>query len=184
MHTFWTHILNCFIWQGVKFLWDCVTGRRIPDSYGCIMADEMGLGKTLQCITLMWTLLRQSPDCKPEIDKAIVVSPSSLVRNWYNEVGKWLGGRVQPLAIDGGSKEEIDRKLGALQICRLYCWPSVTSCVHCVWLWVLFYLQQRASMHSMAWGYLLPSLSFHMKHSVFMLQCFTREKLAWSFVMR
>ncbi|KAL2089938.1 hypothetical protein ACEWY4_014626 [Coilia grayii] len=97
--------------EGVKFLWDCVTGRRIADSYGCIMADEMGLGKTLQCITLMWTLLRQSPDCKPEIDKAIVVSPSSLVRNWYNEVGKWLGGRIQPLAIDGGSKDEIDRKL-------------------------------------------------------------------------
>ncbi|CAL8269802.1 unnamed protein product [Arctogadus glacialis] len=97
--------------EGVKFLWDCVTGRRIPDSYGCIMADEMGLGKTLQCIALLWTLLRQSPDCKPEIDKAIVVSPSSLVRNWCNEVGKWLGGRVTPVAIDGGSKEEIDRKL-------------------------------------------------------------------------
>lgn len=76
------------------------------------MADEMGLGKTLQCITLMWTLLRQSPDCKPEIDKAVVVSPSSLVKNWYNEVGKWLGGRIQPLAIDGGSKDEIDQKLG------------------------------------------------------------------------
>ncbi|XP_029905787.1 DNA repair and recombination protein RAD54-like [Myripristis murdjan] len=97
--------------EGVKFLWDCVTGRRISDSYGCIMADEMGLGKTLQCITLMWTLLRQSPDAKPEIDKVIVVSPSSLVRNWYNEVGKWLGGRVTPVAIDGGSKEDIDRKL-------------------------------------------------------------------------
>ncbi|KAK1897571.1 DNA repair and recombination protein RAD54-like [Dissostichus eleginoides] len=80
--------------EGVKFLWECVTGRRIPGSYGCIMADEMGLGKTLQCISLMWTMLRQSPDVKPEIDKVIVVSPSSLV-----------------LAIDGGSKEEIDRKL-------------------------------------------------------------------------
>ncbi|XP_050568202.1 DNA repair and recombination protein RAD54-like isoform X1 [Cygnus atratus] len=97
--------------EGVKFLWECVTSRRIPGSHGCIMADEMGLGKTLQCITLMWTLLRQSPDCKPEIEKAMVVSPSSLVRNWYNEVEKWLGGRIQPLAIDGGSKEEIDRKL-------------------------------------------------------------------------
>ncbi|XP_041791523.1 DNA repair and recombination protein RAD54-like isoform X1 [Chelmon rostratus] len=97
--------------EGVKFLWECATGRRISGSYGCIMADEMGLGKTLQCITLMWTLLRQSPDAKPEIDKAIVVSPSSLVRNWYNEVGKWLGGRVTPVAIDGGSKDEIDRQL-------------------------------------------------------------------------
>ncbi|EQB77439.1 DNA repair and recombination protein RAD54-like protein [Camelus ferus] len=97
--------------HGVKFLWECVTSRRIPGSHGCIMADEMGLGKTLQCITLMWTLLRQSPECKPEIDKAVVVSPSSLVKNWYNEVGKWLGGRIQPLAIDGGSKDEIDQKL-------------------------------------------------------------------------
>ena len=26
------------------------------------MADEMGLGKTLQCIALLWTLLKQSPD--------------------------------------------------------------------------------------------------------------------------
>ncbi|KAG8507670.1 DNA repair and recombination protein RAD54-like, partial [Galemys pyrenaicus] len=97
--------------EGVKFLWECVTSRRIPGSHGCIMADEMGLGKTLQCITLMWTLLRQSPECKPEIDKAVVVSPSSLVKNWYNEVAKWLGGRIQPLAIDGGSKDEIDQKL-------------------------------------------------------------------------
>mgnify|MGYP002788639695 CR=1 FL=1 len=40
----------------------------------------MGLGKTLQCITLMWTLLRQSPDAKPMIDKAVVVAPSSLVK--------------------------------------------------------------------------------------------------------
>ncbi|XP_077573150.1 DNA repair and recombination protein RAD54-like [Stigmatopora nigra] len=97
--------------EGVKFLWECVTGRRLPGSFGCIMADEMGLGKTLQCIALTWTLLRQSADAKPEIDKALVVAPSSLVRNWYAEVSKWLGGRVAPVAIDGGSKEHIDRQL-------------------------------------------------------------------------
>lgn len=27
--------------QGVKFLYDCVTGQRIEGSNGCIMADEM-----------------------------------------------------------------------------------------------------------------------------------------------
>lgn len=43
--------------EGVKFLYDCVTGNRIEQAYGSIMADEMGLGKTLQCITLIWTLL-------------------------------------------------------------------------------------------------------------------------------
>lgn len=119
-HLFKLKVNIFYFVEGVKFLWECVTGRRIPGSYGCIMADEMGLGKTLQCIALLWTLLRQSPDAKPEIDKAIVVSPSSLVRNWYNEVQKWLGGRVAPVAIDGGSKDEIDRQLGALPLpsCR------------------------------------------------------------------
>ncbi len=97
--------------EGVKFMFDCVTGVQIPENYGCIMADEMGLGKTLQCITLTWTLLKQGPDCKPLIDKAIIVTPSSLVKNWYNEINKWLQGKIQGLAIDGGGKEEIDKKL-------------------------------------------------------------------------
>lgn len=66
--------------KGVQFMYECVTGVRIKDAFGCIMADEMGLGKTLQCITLMWTLLRQSPEAKPAIDKAIIVCPSSLVK--------------------------------------------------------------------------------------------------------
>jgi len=61
-------------------MYDCVTGQRIENNFGCIMADEMGLGKTLQCITLLWTLLKQGPDCKPLITKGIIVSPSSLVK--------------------------------------------------------------------------------------------------------
>jgi len=97
--------------EGVKFMYDCVTGVKIDGMQGCIMADEMGLGKTLQCITLVWTLLRQGPECKPTIEKAIVVAPSSLVKNWYNEFKKWLGQRVEPLAIDGGSKSDIDKNL-------------------------------------------------------------------------
>lgn len=91
--------------EGVKFMYDCVIGAK-GNFNGCIMADEMGLGKTLQCITLVWTLLRQSSDCKPEIIKAIIVCPSSLVKNWYNEFGKWLGSRVTCLAIANESKEK------------------------------------------------------------------------------
>ena len=72
--------------EGVKFMYDCVTGARVEGYKGCIMADEMGLGKTLQCITLMWTLLKQGPDCKPIIEKAIVVAPSSLVKVCCNYV--------------------------------------------------------------------------------------------------
>ncbi|KAG7190042.1 hypothetical protein KM043_006190 [Ampulex compressa] len=97
--------------EGVKFMYDCVTGKCIEGAYGCIMADEMGLGKTLQCITLLWTLLKQGPEAKPLIDKAIIVAPSSLVKNWYNEIFKWLNSRIKPLAIDGGNKADIDTKL-------------------------------------------------------------------------
>ncbi|XP_070519810.1 DNA repair and recombination protein RAD54-like isoform X10 [Cardiocondyla obscurior] len=97
--------------EGVKFMYECVTGKRIENAYGCIMADEMGLGKTLQCITLLWTLLKQGPEAKPIIEKAIIVAPSSLVKNWFNEINKWLNNMVNILAIDGGKKADIDMKL-------------------------------------------------------------------------
>lgn len=60
----------------------------VSNQYGCIMADEMGLGKTLQCIALLWTLLKQSPRAaKGTIEKCIIACPSSLVKNWANELG-------------------------------------------------------------------------------------------------
>lgn len=90
--------------EGVRFLYRCTAGLVHPKAMGCIMADEMGLGKTLQCLTLMWTLLKQGPRGKKTIDKCIVVCPSSLVRNWANEITKWLGkGTLNSLAIDGKS---------------------------------------------------------------------------------
>ncbi|KAG8926713.1 DNA-dependent ATPase protein rad54 [Tulasnella sp. 417] len=100
--------------EGVKFLYKCTTGMIVPNQYGCIMADEMGLGKTLQCIALMWTLLKQSPRAgKGTIEKCIIVCPSSLVRNWANEFVKWLGpGTIAALAVDGkGTKQELIEKV-------------------------------------------------------------------------
>ena len=100
--------------EGVKFMYKCVTGMIEENANGCIMADEMGLGKTLQCITLMWTLMKQSPDAgKSTIQKAIIACPSSLVRNWANELVKWLGpDAIQPFAIDGkATKEELTQQL-------------------------------------------------------------------------
>ncbi|KAH6644104.1 helicase swr1 [Boeremia exigua] len=96
--------------EGVKFLYRATTGLIDPNANGCIMADEMGLGKTLQCIALMWTLLKQSPDAgKPTIQKCVIACPSSLVRNWANELVKWLGpDAINPFAIDGkATKEEL-----------------------------------------------------------------------------
>ena len=45
----------------------------------------------------------------PIIDKGVIVSPSSLVKNWEKEIVKWLGDRFNTLAIDSGSKSDIDR---------------------------------------------------------------------------
>lgn len=46
-------------------------------------------GKTLQCIALLWTLLKQSPIAgKGTCEKAIVACPTSLVGNWAAELGK------------------------------------------------------------------------------------------------
>ncbi|KIW05461.1 uncharacterized protein PV09_03350 [Verruconis gallopava] len=100
--------------EGVKFLYRCTTGLIDKNAHGCIMADEMGLGKTLQCITLMWTLLKQSPDAgKPTIQKCIIACPSSLVRNWANELVKWLGkDAINPFAVDGkATKEELTQQM-------------------------------------------------------------------------
>ncbi|KAI8807434.1 SNF2 family N-terminal domain-containing protein [Cladochytrium replicatum] len=94
--------------EGVRFLYDCTTGRKSPEAFGCIMADEMGLGKTLQCIALLWTLLKQSEEAgKPTVEKAIIVCPSSLVRNWANELKKWLGeNRIRPMTCDNKTSKE------------------------------------------------------------------------------
>lgn len=45
--------------EGVTFLYECLCNQRDFAGTGAVLADEMGLGKTLQCITLLWTLLKQ-----------------------------------------------------------------------------------------------------------------------------
>ncbi|KAI0685161.1 DNA repair protein SNF2 family [Cytidiella melzeri] len=100
--------------EGVKFLYKCTTGGIVENQYGCIMADGMGLGKTLQCIALLWTLLKQSPRAgKPTIEKCIIACPSSLVQNWANELVKWLGkDAIAVLAVDGkGTKAQLLEKV-------------------------------------------------------------------------
>lgn len=100
--------------EGVKFLYRATTGMIDENAKGCIMADEMGLGKTLQCIALMWTLLKQSPKAgRSTIQKCIVACPASLVKNWANELVKWLGeGAIHAFAIDGkATKEELSSQL-------------------------------------------------------------------------
>jgi SNF2 family DNA or RNA helicase len=107
--------------EGVKFLFQCVTGKSDPTRMGCILADEMGLGKSLQCIALTWTLLKQgSPRGGPAIKKACVVCPSSLVSNWEKEFRKWLGReRIRSLAVDP-KLEDIAAKIEAFHTDKLH----------------------------------------------------------------
>lgn len=79
--------------EGAKFLYECVMGMRPESGVGAILADEMGLGKTLQVITLLWTLFKQNPiwGHKPVIKKALIVCPATLIKNWKQEIHKWLG---------------------------------------------------------------------------------------------
>ncbi|CAM9782699.1 unnamed protein product [Chrysoparadoxa australica] len=77
--------------HGVKFLWRCLTGKGgHARGHGAILADEMGLGKTCTAITMMDALLKH---CH-EVKKVVIVCPSSLVRNWGNEVSKWCGSTL------------------------------------------------------------------------------------------
>ncbi|KAJ7905599.1 DNA repair protein, SNF2 family [Mycena olivaceomarginata] len=99
-----TKVLRPHQVEGVKFLYKCTTG----------MLVENQLGKTLQCIALLWTLLKQSPHAgKPSIEKCIIACPSSLVKNWANELVKWLGkDAIAALAVDGkGGKGELLEKV-------------------------------------------------------------------------
>jgi len=106
--------------EGIQFMFNCLTdtgkdakyyhqqkasGAPLREARGCILADECGLGKTLQCIGLIWSMLRQGPfgHRHPWCYKAIIVTPSSLVKNWAAEFNKWLGKeRMEPIAVSGG----------------------------------------------------------------------------------
>ncbi|RZC65636.1 hypothetical protein C5167_009334 [Papaver somniferum] len=67
----------------------------------------MGLGKTLQSIALLYTLLRQGFDGEPMAKKAIIVTPTSLVSNWESEIKKWVGDRLQLIALCESTRDDV-----------------------------------------------------------------------------
>ncbi|XP_053343890.1 DNA repair and recombination protein RAD54B isoform X1 [Clarias gariepinus] len=94
--------------EGVVFLYECLMGMRLAGRCGAILADEMGLGKTLQCVCVLWTLLRQGPyGGRPVLKRALVVCPGSLVKNWAAEFNKWLGReRISVYTVDQDHRAE------------------------------------------------------------------------------
>lgn len=61
----------------------------------------------MQSITLLYTLLRQGFDGKPMVKKAIIVTPTSLVSNWEAEIQKWVGERVELVALCESSRDDV-----------------------------------------------------------------------------
>lgn len=132
--------------EGVKFMYDCIMGldrssnsdvsdegidltstsitlEKDSDISGCILADEMGLGKTLMTITLIWTLLKQTPYCRGKnincsqsgvplegsIKKVLIVCPVTLIGNWKKEFGKWLSlNRIGVLTLKNSNTTNMD----------------------------------------------------------------------------
>ena len=71
---------------------------------GGILADDMGLGKTLQVIAFVLSEKKKLP--------ALVIAPSSLIYNWYNEIMKFAPSAK--VKIIDGPKEERERLLAEL----------------------------------------------------------------------
>ncbi|KRX02138.1 P-loop containing nucleoside triphosphate hydrolase [Pseudocohnilembus persalinus] len=91
---------------GIRFMFECISGMRGPTINGCILADSMGLGKTLQAIALTYICLKRNPfsASKPLVEKAIIVAPLTLVKNWHKEFKKWIEGtKLIPLCAMGSA---------------------------------------------------------------------------------
>ncbi|MEG2011192.1 MAG: DEAD/DEAH box helicase [Bacilli bacterium] len=96
-----TSILRDYQVTGVKWLYNI---DKID--FGGILADEMGLGKSIQAIYYIKELLKENKDYK-----FLIVSPTSLVYNWENEIKKFGQGMSYKI-ITGNKKirnEEIEK---------------------------------------------------------------------------
>ena len=82
--------------------------------FGGILADDMGLGKTIQILSLIDGIKEETGDIKT----TLIVTPSSLIYNWENEIKKFAP-KLRYISIVGSKserKEIIDRiKRGELQ---------------------------------------------------------------------
>lgn len=90
---YYTKILKDYQKEGVKFLFDCISGKRNQNEFGCILADSMGLGKTLTTLILIYTLIRKDAPYPSFIKKVLIVTPATLVENWKKEIEKWFGSK-------------------------------------------------------------------------------------------
>lgn len=75
------------------------------DSYnfGGILADDMGLGKTIQLVSVILSYVENSGDME-SLKPSLVICPSSLTLNWFNEIKKFAP-LLKVLLINGNAQE-------------------------------------------------------------------------------
>ena len=85
-------------YQKIGFKWLSVLDKY---HFGGILADDMGLGKTIQILAIILKYINGNQENKKA---SIVVSPSSLTLNWYNEAKKFAP-TLKVCVIRGNNKE-------------------------------------------------------------------------------
>ncbi len=91
-------------YQKTGFLWLKTLHH---NGLGGVLADDMGLGKTLQIIAFLLSEMEEEASLE-ENRRTLIVTPASLVYNWYNEIRKFAPG-LSVVMITGSRSERQER---------------------------------------------------------------------------
>lgn len=85
-------------YQKVGFQWFKMLAQY---KFGGILADDMGLGKTIQSIAYIVSVLPEIRELKLPV---LIVSPSSLIYNWLNELERFAP-EIRACIVDGNKEK-------------------------------------------------------------------------------
>ncbi|KAI0981396.1 hypothetical protein GJ496_011058 [Pomphorhynchus laevis] len=114
-----------------------------------ILADEMGLGKTLQTISLLGYMQNVRKIERPHI----VIAPKSTLRNWMNEIERWVPSLKAICLI--GNKE--DREAVKNELTNSNDWNVLVTSYECVIL-------EKGFLRKLKWRYLIIDEAHRIKN--------------------
>jgi len=103
-----TELSACPIGQAVTALDDHqvvnVAAMTAPEGYGMLLLDEQGAGKTVSVIYAFDRLVGLNA-----LDTMVVVAPKSMVGEWANAIGEFMGDRYRVEIVEGSGIERARR---------------------------------------------------------------------------